>query len=433
MRVLKHLGTGLTGTVLLVLTGCGGNPLVPLTVDLIDGVGQPLQPIAAAWRPGPPPSTSNAPWIALPVNQASWNLPLLNSTRFQVAFLCPGTGGSQFYVSLDLVRNELGSHLRVRCPRVYASPFAPVNGSITGASLTAGWVAAEGTSQPLTGTSYGPLNVPQGVREIGVYGTDTSGVSYFGRSGPVSITSGGNAVNVSVSPVASSLTVTATLGFNSDASLILNSFVQLPIVSWFAGNPGSSVQSVPRPVLSGGDYLQFWTEHVSSWAIWRYDPSDPAVAPGASLNLSVPALSLSGNQSHNPNSLPTFSNIAFSGFSPGLSFLGYAILLAEPGVRYWRHFVSPGALGTAATYYIDVENAPGCAGVVPTPGSTVQLRVTAFAGSQPPAAGTPSALLGNLLSAKPLPNETVMGHTLFLDRAWPVHLEVAPWATTFTW
>ncbi len=429
----KRLGMGIAGILLLVLAGCGGNPLVPLTVDLIDGVGQPLQPLAAAWHAGPPPSTPGSPWMALPTGQSSWSLPLLANTRFQVAFLCPGTGGSQFYVSLDLVRNELGSHLRVHCPRVYASPFAPVSGSVTGASLTAGWVAAEGVSQPLTGTSYGPLNVPQGVREVGVYGTDSNGVPYFGRSGPVNVAPGGSTVNVSVSPVAGSLSVTANMGFHSAASLVLGSFVQLPVVSWFAGNPGSLTQSVPRPTLSGADYLQFWTEHVSSWAIWRYDPSDPAVAPGASLNLYVPPLSLSGNQTHGPNTLPTFSNVASSGFSPGLNLLGYAILLAEPGVRYWRHFISPGALGNVTTYYLDLQTASGFAGVVPSPGSSVQLLATAFAGSQPPAVGAPSTLLGNLLSAKPLPSETIPGHSLFLDRAWPVHLEVAPSVTSFTW
>ena len=426
----KCLGMGIAGMMLLVLAGCGGNPLVPLTVDLIDGVGQPLQPMAAAWHAGPPPSTPGSPWIALPTGQSSWNLPLLANTRFQVAFLCPGTGGSQFYVSLDLIRNELGSQLKVRCPRVYASPFAPVSGSVTGASLTAGWAAAEGSSQPLTGTSYGPLNVPQGLREVGVYGTDSSGIPYFGRSGPINIPAGGITVNVPVSAVTGALTVTTN--FHSYASLILGSVVQLPVVNWFPSNPPSP-QTVPRPTLSGGDYLQFWTEHVTSWAIWRYDPSDPAVAPGASLNLGVPPLSLSGNQTHGPNTLPTFSNIAASGFSPGLNFLGYAILLAEPGVRYWRHFLSPGALGSASTYYLDLQGAPGFAGVVPSPGSTVELRATAFAGSQPPAVGAPSTLLGNLLSAKPLPTETIPGYSLFLDRAWPVHIELAPLVTSFTW
>lgn len=97
----------------------------------------------------------------------------------------------------------------------------------------------------------------------------------------------------------------------------------------------------------------------------------------------MPPLSLSGNQSHTPSALPTFSNIASGGFSPSLSFLGYAFFLGEPGVRYWQHFLSAGALGSATGYYVDVEQAPGLAGVVPTPGSSVQLRATAFAGDQP--------------------------------------------------
>jgi hypothetical protein len=186
-----------------------------------------------------------------------------------------------------------------------------------------------------------------------------------------------------------------------------------------------SPQPVARPSsLFGGDLFQFWTCHGWSCAILRKDANDPAVAPGASLSLSVPPLSLSGSQSHTPSALPTFSNISSGGFSPGLSFLGYALFLGEPGVRYWRHFLSAGALGGATGYYMDVEQAPGFAGVVPSSGSSVQLRATAFAGDQP---------LSALLAARPIPQETFAAHSLFLDRMWPVHLEAALLQSTFTW
>lgn len=192
-----------------------------------------------------------------------------------------------------------------------------------------------------------------------------------------------------------------------------------------AGRERVPPQPVARPTaLSGGDLFQFWTCHGNSCAILRKDAADPAVASGASVSLSVLPLSLSGSQSHTSSTLPTFSNIASGGFSPGLSFLGYALFLSEPGVRYWRHFVSPGALGSATSYYLDLENAPGFAGVVPSPLSSVQLRATAFAGDQP---------LSALLAARPIPRETFNGHTLFLDRMWPVHLEAALLQSNFTW
>lgn len=86
--------------------------------------------------------------------------------------------------------------------------------------------------------------------------------------------------------------------------------------------------------------------------------------------------------------------------------------------------MNTGALGSATGYYVDVEQAPGFAGVVPTLGSSVQLRATAFAGDQP---------LSALLAARPIPRETFNGHTLFLDRMWPVHLEAALLQGSLTW
>lgn len=405
---------------LLLLAACGGGGLQTLNVILMDGIGEPLQPLAAAWRVGPPPSTSGLPWNALPTGQSSWSLPLLANSRFQVAFRCPSVGGVDFYVSLDLKRNELGSNLMVRCPVAYASPTAAVSGTVS-PSLGSGTAFSAWGALSLSGGSFAGLTAPTGPgREIAVFG-DSGGTPHFGRTGPVSIPPA--AVTVPVSPT-STLSLTTPPGFFSYAGLVLSTFVPVDLVppNWTGtGSP----QPVARPgSLSGGDLFQFWTCHGFSCAILRKDAADPAVAPLASVSLSVPPLSLSGSQTHTPSTLPTFSNIASGGFSPGLSFLGYALFLGEPGVRYWRHFVGPGALGSASSYYLDLENAPGFAGVVPSPLSSVQLRATAFAGDQP---------LSALLAARPIPRETFNGHTLFLDRMWPVHLEAALLQSTITW
>jgi hypothetical protein len=52
------------------------------------------------------------------------------------------------------------------------------------------------------------------------------------------------------------------------------------------------------------------------------------------------------------------------------------------------------------------------------------VTATAFAGDQP---------LSALLAARPIPQETLAGHTFFLDRQWPVHLEAALLQSSFTW
>lgn len=86
--------------------------------------------------------------------------------------------------------------------------------------------------------------------------------------------------------------------------------------------------------------------------------------------------------------------------------------------------MNTGALGSATSYYVDVEQAPNFGGVVPAPLSIVQLRATAFAGDQ---------LLSALLAARPIPTETFAAHSLFLDRMWPVHLEAALLQGSLTW
>ncbi|WP_027883389.1 hypothetical protein [Meiothermus rufus] len=405
---------------LLLLAACGGSGIQPLNVILVDGIGEPLQPLAAAWRVGPPPSTSGLPWNALPTGQSSWGLPLLANSRFQVAFRCPSSGGTDFYVSLDLVRSEVGSNLMVRCPVAYASPTAAVSGTVS-PSLGSGTAFSARGALSFSGGSFAGLTAPSGPgREVAVFG-DSGGTPHFGRTGPVSIPP--TAVTVSLSPT-NTLSLTTPPAFFSYAGLVLSTFVPVDLVppNWTGtGSP----QPVARPSsLFGGDLFQFWTCHGFSCVILRKDAADPAVAPGASVSLAVPPLSLSGSQTHTPSTLPTFSNIASGGFSSNLNFLGYAFFLGEPGVRYWRHFLSAGALGSATSYYVDVEQAPGFAGVVPSPGSSVQLRATAFAGDQP---------LSALLAARPIPQETFPGHTLFLDRMWPVHLEAALLQGSFTW
>jgi hypothetical protein len=161
---------------LALLAACGGGGIQTLNVTLVDGIGEPLQPLAAAWRIGPPPSTSGLPWNALPTGQSSWSLPLLANSRFQMAFRCPDVSGVQFYVSLDLRRSELGSNLMVRCPVAYASPTAAVTGSVS-PSLASGTAFSARGAVSSSGGSFAGLTAPTGPgREVAVFGLDLRGL-----------------------------------------------------------------------------------------------------------------------------------------------------------------------------------------------------------------------------------------------------------------
>ncbi len=129
-------------------------------------------------------------------------------------------------------------------------------------------------------------------------------------------------------------------------------------------------------------------------------------------------------ETHTPTALPTFAftGLGNVGFSAGLNPLGYALLLAEPGVRYWRHFVGAGA--ASSPYTLNLEQAPGFSGVVPNAGANVDLCASAFAGDQS---------LGSLLASRPLPLESCACYTLFLDRHHPGRLEAAKDFLSFTW
>ncbi len=412
-------GLKLFAPLFLVLAACSGGPQT-LNVSLVDGLGEPLQPLAAAWRIGP---SSGNPWVALPAGQSNWSLPIPSGARFQVAFRCPDVGTTQFYVSLDLRRSELGSNLVVRCPSAYASPTALVDGGVNPSLSSGSAFSARGTvavANSIFGTSYSSLVAPTGTgREVAVFGV-SSGNHYFGRTGLVNIPPGGGTFHVF--PIVAGTLNVVTPHITSYAGLVLRSSVPVDLANLLG--PGS--HSVARPTnLGPGDLFQFWTCHSSCCGIHRRDAMDPAVASGSNFPLPVvPNLFLTVNETHNPTSLPTFTFSTTGSSSASLSALGYALFLAEPGVRYWRHFVSPGALGSAANYYVDVESASGFSGILPNSGASVQLNATIFFGDKP---------LSTLFAARPIPEETHAAYTLFLDRMLPVRLEAFFYQTSFTW
>lgn len=136
-------------------------------------------------------------WNALPTGQSSWSLPIPSGARFQVAFRCPSVSGTDFYVSLDLMRSEVGTNLLVRCPVAYASSPATVSGNVS-PPLGSGTAFSAWGAASFTGGSFAGLTAPTGPgREVAVFG-DSGGTPYFGRTGPVTIPP--LAVSVPVSP-----------------------------------------------------------------------------------------------------------------------------------------------------------------------------------------------------------------------------------------
>lgn len=397
-----------------LLSACSGPSAPFLTVKLVDGLGEPLQPQAAAWRVG------SGAWLPLTTGQSSWVLPLpaTSSATFAVGFQCPSTNPLS-YVSLEAKRNEVGNILLLRCPLDWNSPTAAVSGS-TNPPVNGTAYSARGQA-PLNALngSFSGLNAPQGPgREVAALGSSGS-TFYFGRSGLIAIPSN-PALNLSPTLT---LTATTPTAFPSQARVHLDTGVTVDLASWSGGS-----QTVPRPnpsALAAAELLEVHTQDTMGLGILRLTNPDPLVAPGSTVNLSVPPFSLTVGQTHSANALPTFTatSLASVGFSPGLNPLGYALLLAEPGERYWRHFVSPGA-ATGPTYTFNLEQAPGFAGVVPNQGANVQLCASAFASDQS---------LASLLASRPLPQETSACYTLFLDRHHHGRFEVARASLSFTW
>ncbi|GAA6760203.1 ArsR family transcriptional regulator [Thermus oshimai] len=395
-----------------LLSACSGPSTTSLTVKLVDGLGEPLQPQAAAWRVG------NGPWNTLPTGQSSWVLPLPagSGATFAVGFQCPSTGPLS-YVSLEAKRNEVGNTLLLRCPLDWNSPTGAVSGS-TNPAVNGAVFSARGQAA-LNGGAFSGLTAPVGAgREVAALGS-LGGTTYFGRSGLINIPSG--PINLSLSSTLTLTTITPT-GLPSRAHLHLDTGVRVDLAFWGGGS-----QTVPRPApsaLAASELLEIYAEDAPGLAILRLANPNPLAAPGSTVSLPVPPLSLSVGESHTPTALPTFTftGLGNVGFSAGLNPLGYALFLAEPGVRYWRHFVGAGA--ASSPYTFNLEQAPGFLGVVPSPGSSVQLCASAFASDQS---------LASFLASRPLPLESCICYTLFLDRHHPGRLEVGKDALSFTW
>ncbi|WP_337845626.1 ArsR family transcriptional regulator [Thermus sp.] len=394
-----------------LLSACSGPGAPSLTVNLVDGLGEPLQPLAAAWRVG------SGAWLALPTGQSSWVLPLPagSGATFAVGFRCPSASPLS-YVSLEAKRNEVGNALILRCPLDWHSPTAVVSGNAN-PSVNGTAFSARGQAN-VTGGSFNGLTAPQGPGwEVAVLGS-LGGATYFGRSGLIPIPS---SPTLTLSPALALTAVTPT-GFPSRAQVHLDTGVTVDLAAWNGGS-----QTVPRPdpsALTPGELLEVHADLVTSLSILRLANQDPLAAPGSTVNLPVPSHTFAVVQIHTANALPTFTftPLGSVGFSSGLNPLGYALLLAEPGARYWRHFASPG-VATGPTYTFNLEQAPGFSGVVPSGGS-VQLCASAFGGDQP---------LAGLLTSRPLPQETSTCYTLFLDRHHPGRFEVAQHFLSFTW
>ncbi len=115
------LGTGLA----LLLAACGGPSGTQVQVSLVDGLDNPIQATAAAYRVGSGPFQALSP---PGLGQYRFTVPS-GENRYTVVFRCPffGTLASQVQaVSYELTLAEATS-FKARCPLAYAGPEANLN------------------------------------------------------------------------------------------------------------------------------------------------------------------------------------------------------------------------------------------------------------------------------------------------------------------
>jgi hypothetical protein len=411
------LGTGLA--LLLAACGGGGPSGTQVQVSLVDGLDNPIQATAAAYRVG------NGPFQALiPTGPGQYRFTVPSGeNRYTVVFRCPyfGALASQVQaVSYELTLAEATS-FKARCPLAYAGPEANLNQTDDN---TSGQDFAGGAGQAYSATTFffgaplldeggdGQVNdlpnffrVPVGQnREVAIFGQIGS-TYYFGRA-LVNVTSTTTGIPpIAVSPVVGSFATTD------------------PAQAYFLGKEvriflGSGT-TLPRPSSDPGDLYELLSFSGAQARLRRV----PANALASPVDTAPPSLSFSPSvPTPGAGSLPTFQGLTASGFAATRPLRGYLLELVWSGGAFWQHLVGQGVLGAATSYALpDPTGVAGLEALKPTSGDFVNWQAVALGLDQ---------ALSQVLGARPIPQG--IGPFDALNRHLPLDLEAAAASGSYT-
>jgi len=401
------LGTGLA----LLLAACNGPSGTQVQVNLVDGLDNPIQATAAAYRVG------NGPFQALsPTGPGQYRFTVPSgANQYTVVFRCPsfGTLASQVQVVSYELKLAEATSFKVRCPQAYAGPEANLNrddddtsnesfpnwtGQAYSATSSEFLVDEEGDNEWNDLPAHFRVPVGQN-REVAIFGYK-DGNYYFGRK----------LVNVTYTTTEIGQITVSQVGANFTTShqvraYLLGKEVRIPLGS---GN------SFPKPSSQAGDLYELVSVSGNQARLMRIS----ADALGNSVTTTPPNLSFSPNvPTPSAGSLPTFTSLTASGFPNERPLRGYLLALSWTGNwmgASWQHLVSKGALQGNSYTLPDPTGVAGLEALKPTSGDSVIWQAVALGLDQ---------ALSQVLGARPIPQGT--GPLDALDRHLPLDLEAA--------
>lgn len=407
------LGTGLA----LLLAACSGPSGTQVQVSLVDGLDNPIQATAAAYRVGTGPFQALSPTGP---GQYRFTVPS-GANQYTVVFRCPyfGTLASQVQVVSYELKLAEATSFKARCPYAYAGPEANLNkpNDNTSSESFPNWAGQaysatssvslvdEGSDDDEWNDLPAHFRVPVGQnREVAIFGYK-GGNYYFGRK-LVNVTYTDTAINqITVSQVQQTQTFTTT---HQVQAYFLGKEVRIPL------GFGSEF---PKLSSDQGDLYELVSVSGNQARLKRVSGSASELANPVNMGLSA-SLTFNPTVSTSPGSLPTFQGLTDPGFPNERPLRGYLLALSWPGNwtwAFWQHLVGKDALGGNTSYTLpDPTGVTGLEALKPTSGDSVIWQAVALGLDQ---------ALSQVLGARPIPQGT--GPLDALDRHLPLDLEAA--------
>jgi len=389
------LGTGLA----LLLAACGGggpneSPSgTQVQVSLVDGLDNPIQATAAAYRVGTGPFQALSPTGP---GQYRFTVPS-GEKKYTVVFRCPFFGilsSRVLAVSYELTLAEATS-FKVRCPLAYAGPEANLNETndntssqdFTGrqgqaySATSSVFLVDEGQNDDKVNDLPNFFQVPVGQnREVAIYG-QIGNTYYFGRA-LVDVTYTTTEIGqITVSQVGDNFTTS-----HQAQAHLLGKEVRIPLGS---GN------IFPKPSSDSGDLYELVSFSFNGdQARLRRVPGNALASP---VDTALPSLSFNPSVSLNAGSLPTFQGLTDPQFPNERPLRGYLLTLSwlsDWMGAFWQHLVGKGALQTNSYPLPDPTGVTGLEALKPTKKDSVTWAAAALGLDQP---------LSQVLGARPIP------------------------------